>query len=181
MTWDEDLDALEAFRDGLPDFFEVEDIAAVDPSAEVVDRALRALTAAFTEVPPPRYDDRADALIQLAAMILAAEGGYGEHVFDHVALQVSHVAAHKELAPLLRLISGDGLAPLLLRALRADDDTARMALSLGLWSYHGQLPSPLTEAEARAIEDAVAALRSRAKPDSPLAHALAAWIPVRPR
>lgn len=180
-AFDQDLVALEAFRETLPPFFDLDAVREARPADAVVAAALRGLRTAYTVTPPPRYDQRTDAAMQLAAMVLGAVGGYGQQVFDEIALRVSHPAAHKELAPLLRTILADDLVSPLLTALDSDDpQTVRMALSLARWAFFGRWAAPLTPGQAQLFNADVTMRQQRGETDAGLRAELEAWIPLLP-
>lgn len=179
IPFEADIAALIAYRDELPDFFDLDDVRAAAPSHTIVDTAFRAMVRAYVSRPAPRYDAQVDAALQVAAMVLGAAGGHGPRVFREVALRVSHPAAHKELAPLLRTILHDELVPPLLEAIDSDDpQVAGLAISLAGWAFFGRWAAPLTAGQAQMINVAVELRSARGADAADLRAALARWTPV---
>lgn len=182
MSLRADIERLEAFREALPPFFGPDEVAGAEPSAEVVRAALSGLRATFASLPPPPYDGRTRAAMELAAMVIGASGAHHDEVFA-IGLEAVSQEAQQVFAPLLRTALRDEVFdPILLSLDHDDPEVAARAISLARWLFFGASGAPLTEGQAALINAEVQMLRSRASAPA-LRSAVHHWIPVvaRPR
>ena len=181
MTHPAPLPALLRFRDALPPLFLLDDVAERPDLDTVVDPALAALRGAFVDADPAWQAPDARGLVELAAMILGAHGGFDALAFDDVARQVAHPAALRTLAPLFATIAGEDLAPRLIEALQDRDPAAVLtALRLSHWLAGPGRPA-FTAAEIDALRAEVARLRADPATDPAIRDELGQWIGPRAR
>jgi hypothetical protein len=186
VSWEVDLDTIAGFRTRLPVPWRGPDIVEAGPDEAVIASSWRVLHRVFAEPPMPPVDRATNGLVELAAMILGAVGGYGQRAVEELALAQESPVSDVVLVPLLLTITDwDGALffDALHRALDSDDPgRAARAITLMRAGYGGRFAFPITKEQADALDAQVAYRKALGTTDPRLQHLLANWIrPAVPR
>jgi len=180
VTWQLDLDTIAGFRTRLPVPWRLPDITQAAPEPLVVEASWRVLHRVFAESPMPPIDRDTNGLVELAAMILGAVGGYERRAIDELALNDPSATNDLVLVPLLLTITewdGDLFFDALHDALDSEDPRrAVRAITLMRAGYGGRFAFKITREQADVFDALVAYRKALGTTDETLRHLLETYI-----
>ena len=180
MAFQVDLDTIKGFRERLPVPWGLDDIRNAAPEDSVVEASWQVLHRVFVQTPMPPIDRQTNGLVELAALILGAVGGWERRSLEGLALANPSPGHDHVLVPLLLTITGfdgDLFFSVLHDALDSDDPERVMrALTLMRRGYVGQFCFRITKGQADALDAVVESRKSLATADPAVRSVLELYI-----